>query len=95
MRKQDWVWQCELCAHKWIAVGIDPPAQCPKCRKRNWHIREVILEGQKPEQAAKPDISFLRQICDKPRLERTHPVEMPETFPEDELIYVRDEWSQE
>ena len=41
MRKQDWIWQCEHegCGHKWIAVGVCVPVQCPKCRKRHWHTR--------------------------------------------------------
>lgn len=43
MRKQVWAWQCELedCGKIWIAKGIDPPAQCAKCKKRNWHTKGV------------------------------------------------------
>jgi len=41
MRLQVWAWRCEVvtCGHTWLAVGIDPPAQCSKCKSRSWHTK--------------------------------------------------------
>lgn len=41
MRLQVWAWRCEVvtCGHTWLAVGVDPPAQCSKCKSRQWHTK--------------------------------------------------------
>ena len=31
-------WRCDLCGYDWLIVDeVNPPRQCPKCRKTNWH----------------------------------------------------------
>ena len=76
MRLQVWAWRCELCRHTWLAVGIDAPEQCAKCRKRNWHKMGDCLDSganlsNRPSEdgrradcpPAKPDREALRDIC--------------------------------
>jgi hypothetical protein len=65
MRIQDWIWQCELCDHKWLAANVVAPNQCPKCKKRKWHTKIVHDDGYElvAAQPVKPDIEALRRIC--------------------------------
>ena len=86
MRKQGWLWQCELveCGHEWIARGIDAPEQCAKCKKRGWHTKGVseapraMISASEPLDAPMPkksikNLDALRDICNRPQLERKNP----------------------
>ena len=49
MRLQVWAWECELCGHRWLAVGIEAPAKCAKCKRRNWHTKAVQSVSIEPD----------------------------------------------
>ena len=55
---QVWCWKCELCGHTWIGVGIAAPAQCAKCKKRNWHTISHTLATP-----SEVNLSSLRDVC--------------------------------
>ena len=66
MRKQIWAWECELCGHTWIAVGVDAPVQCARCKRRNWHTKqpEVVQPGEHSAPVrSKHSMADLRAIC--------------------------------
>ena len=51
MRLQVWAWRCEFCAKTWLAGGIDPPAQCSKCKRRGWHTKGASVKVEVVDQA--------------------------------------------
>ena len=77
MRLQVWAWRCEVvtCGHTWLACGVVAPAQCSKCKSRQWHTRGSSVEeqpspnrevaGSNPAPASRPSLQELRQTIAK------------------------------
>jgi hypothetical protein len=105
MREQVWVWVCELCGHRWIAVGIDPPVQCSKCKRRHWHTKQSevgqhsapqMTEAGNPPDQTKPSVSMdaLRAICEGELPQHTEPEDpAPTSKPSRQCTH--NEWSYE
>lgn len=79
MRLQVWAWRCDVvtCGHTWLASDVIPPAQCSKCKSRNWHtkrgssvvessvvvVKADVSAGSIPDPTSKVDVAALRAIC--------------------------------
>lgn len=59
MRLQVWAWRCDVvtCGHTWLASDVIPPAQCSKCKSRNWHTKRGSSVVESSVVVVKADVS--------------------------------------